>query len=186
MPKEAHINNKMSVFKDSYRKIGKITKAKGYKGHILAKTEPIKDPPQKGSFLFIGLGEECVPFEIEECSLLDSRQISIKFIDVNSPEEAAGLIPCELFVHDTEAESIDNDADIHQLAGFRVINTSDKQEAGSIIEVMELEHQDVFRIMDNETEYMIPAVPELIYKIDADEKEIWMEIPHGLLDIYKA
>jgi len=63
-----------------------------------------------------------------------------------------------------------------------VINA--KNSLGKILEVIEQPHQLLFKLEINSKEALIPMNENTLKKIDHKKKEVIVELPEGLLDIY--
>ena len=72
--------------------------------------------------------------------------------------------------------------------GMRVIGIEDgfenEKELGKIIEVIEQPHQILCTIEFNNKEAYIPLHQETIKKVDRKKKQVIVELPPGLLEIY--
>jgi len=68
------------------------------------------------------------------------------------------------------------------LLGFHIINGQD--DLGEILEVIEQPHQVLCRIDINGKEALIPVHEDFLQKIDKKKKQVHVELPDGLLDIY--
>ena len=68
------------------------------------------------------------------------------------------------------------------LLGYTIIN--DKESLGEILELIEQPHQMLCRLEVKGKEVLIPLHEETLKKVDHKNKEIFVELPDGLLDIY--
>ena len=66
--------------------------------------------------------------------------------------------------------------------GYTVINKN--KALGEILEVIEQQHQLLFRLEIQNKEILIPLNDETLKKIDHKKKQVIVELPEGLLDIY--
>lgn len=73
----------------------------------------------------------------------------------------------------------------HEIPGFKVIDTV-HGELGLVKEVMERNVQPVIIIKQGYTEILIPLLPNTILKVDREKKELHVNTPEGLVDIYLA
>jgi 16S rRNA processing protein RimM len=60
-----------------------------------------------------------------------------------------------------------------------------KKELGEILEVIEQPHQVLCRIMIDSKEALIPLHENSLEKVDKKNKKLYVNLPEGLLDIYK-
>ncbi|HJY21761.1 MAG TPA: hypothetical protein VJ279_02680, partial [Hanamia sp.] len=69
------------------------------------------------------------------------------------------------------------------LLGFMVVN--DGVELAEVIEVIEQPHQVLCKIMLGNKEALIPVHEDSLEKIDTKNRKLFVNLPDGLLDIYK-
>ena len=68
------------------------------------------------------------------------------------------------------------------LLGYTIIN--EREILGEILEVIEQPHQLLCRIELKNKEVLIPVNESFLKKIDHKKKQIMMELPDGLIDVY--
>ena len=61
---------------------------------------------------------------------------------------------------------------------------SDGNVIGSCKSIIDNSAQALFQIEANEKEMLVPAIDEFIEAIDRDKKEIHLNLPEGLLELY--
>ncbi len=71
----------------------------------------------------------------------------------------------------------------YHLLGFTVVN--ENEELGEVCEVIEQPHQILCKIILNGKEALIPVHEDSLEKIDKKNKKLFVNLPEGLLDIYK-
>ena len=71
----------------------------------------------------------------------------------------------------------------HEIIGYEVIDES-KGNIGSVAEVLEMPSDPVLSVMLNEKEILIPIRDEIILKVDKKQKQIKINAPDGLIDLY--
>jgi 16S rRNA processing protein RimM len=69
------------------------------------------------------------------------------------------------------------------VVGYSVIDEY-KGDIGKIATVLEFPHQQIFSIMKNRTEILIPIIDEFIVEVDKKNKTIRVKAPDGLIDLY--
>ena len=62
---------------------------------------------------------------------------------------------------------------------------NDDDELGEVIEVIEQPHQVLCKIMLENKEALIPVHEDSLKKIDKKNKKLFVNLPDGLLDIYR-
>ncbi len=69
------------------------------------------------------------------------------------------------------------------LLGYHIIH--DNTDLGEILEVIEQPHQVLCRILLEGKEALIPVHQETLQKIDKKNKQVLLDLPDGLLDIFR-
>ncbi|HPT15302.1 MAG TPA: 16S rRNA processing protein RimM, partial [Bacteroidales bacterium] len=71
----------------------------------------------------------------------------------------------------------------HEVVGFEVIDKS-KGPVGKVRRILELPHQAMFEIEFGDKEILVPLVDEIIVKVDRKLKQLLIDAPEGLIDMY--
>ncbi len=164
--------------------IGRVKRSHGLHGELKVQ---IKDLflqlfPQL-EVIIIEQGEEFLPFFVEYSELKSTDPI-VKFESVQNKEEATKLNGLYLYaLKDQVPDSLQEVPET--LIGFQLLDQTGTQ-VGEIIEVLELPSQTMLTVSDTEFEYMIPYHPDLIMSKNASKQELQIEIPDGLLDIFRT
>ena len=167
-----------------YFKIGKLVAAFGLKGelilqHNLGKKTNLKDlqaifvEERKLSF---------IPWFIESTRIKIDEEIYLKLQDVNNREAAIKLTQKEVWLTETDFKKFSAKTSPINLLGYTVVENSN--ELGTILEVIEQPHQVLCRIEIKNKEVLIPLHQYTIVKIEHKKKQVIVELPEGLLEIY--
>jgi len=165
-----------------YVSIGMIARAHGVKGEVVV--IPITDELQqfeklKQVSLQDSQGERNF-FAIERVRIISQRVI-IKFENINDRNSALKLSGLYIDKRSDECEALPPDEYyIFDLIGLKV-KTTDNVWLGEIIEVLALPANDVYVVQDGVNEYLIPAIKDVIKKIDVEQEHILIEPLDGLL-----
>ncbi|MFD0965168.1 ribosome maturation factor RimM [Pseudofulvibacter geojedonensis] len=165
--------------------LGKVVKKYSFKGEILVKLDT--DEPEIFKNLesvFIALGNNLVPFFVENCKLHKSQLLRIKFEDVDTEEDAEALLKSELYLPLSILPKLEgNKFYFHEVIGFTVIDDN-FGEVGELVNVNDTGAQELFQIDHNGSEVLIPINDDFITKIDRKNKQILVNTPEGLIDLY--
>lgn len=169
---------------NDYFFLGKIIKPHGFDGRLNAYFD-VDDPNEYNELqmVFINLNGSLVPHFVNHLQLLNNKAI-ISFEDVNNLEKAESLSQKEMYLPLTELpERTGNKFYFHEVVGFLVI---DKEfgNIGPISQVLEYPNQAVMQIFHDQKEVLIPVFGNIIKKVNRESKEIHIEAPEGLIDIY--
>lgn len=172
--------------KDNCFYLGKITRIIGFKGEVAVFID--SDEPEKYSNMdavFVDLNGNFIPFFIDNLSFRNkSNQFTIKFQDINTSEEAARLVDCELYLPLDVLPVLEGNAFyFHEIVGYQV---SDQQKGfiGTVLQVIDYPGNPLFEIQFNDKILMIPVRDEFIVSVDKQEKKIVTNAPEGLIDLY--
>ena len=167
-----------------YFKLGKFVAAHGLKGELLLKHELRKKSALKGlKTIFIEQSKNSfLPWFIASTKIKNDEEVYVKLDGVDTREVAAGLTRKEVWLTEQDFKKHAAKSSPANLLGYTIIN--DKKSLGEIIEVIEQPHQLLCRIEINQKEALIPLNEDTLKKIDHKNKEVIVNLPEGLLDIY--
>lgn len=167
-----------------YFKIGKLVSAFGLKGelvlqHNLGKKTSLKDlqaifiEEKKSAF---------IPWFIETTRIKSNEEVYLKLQDVNTREDAIKLAQKEVWLTETDFKKFSAKSSPINFLGYTIIEK--EKELGKIVEVIEQPHQILCRIEIEGKEAFIPLHENTITKIDNRKKQVIVDLPEGLLEIY--
>ncbi|WP_203295315.1 ribosome maturation factor RimM [Luteirhabdus pelagi] len=165
--------------------LGKIVKKYSFKGELLVKLDT-DDPEQflEMESVFVDQRGHLVPFFIEELSLHKSQLLRIKFEEIDSEETADPLLNHDLYLPlDLLPELTGNKFYYHEIIGFTVSDVTHGN-IGTITGVNDSTAQALFIIDYKGKEVLVPITDDFIDTVDRDEKNILLNLPEGLLEIY--
>jgi len=165
--------------------LGKIVKKYSFKGELLVKLDT--DEPEIFKNLesvFISLRNNLIPFFVDSCKLHKSQLLRIKFEDVDSEEDADALLKSDLYLPLSILPTLTgNKFYYHEVTGFTIIDEN-FGEVGIIDNINDTGAQELFVIDRDGTEILIPLNDQFIVKVDRDKKQILVNTPEGLIDLY--
>ncbi len=171
--------------KDEYFYFGKILRTYGNQGHLQILMD-VDDPVKYQSLetVFVEINHERIPFFISSLDLQPRNKAVVRFLDVNSVEEAGPFTGLKLFLPMSSLPKLrGNQFYHHEVIGFTVIDET-FGEIGKIESVLDLPAHPLFRILWNEKEILVPAVDTVIRKVDRKKRIILITAPEGLIDLY--
>lgn len=165
--------------------LGKIVKKYGFKGELLAKLDT--DEPELYKDLesvFIAIGNDLVPFFIEKSSLHKSTLLRMRIEDVDTEADADSLLKSELYLPLNMLPKLSgNQFYFHEIIGFKMVDV-EFGEVGQIIGVNDSTAQSLFEVQRGEKQILIPVNDEFIVRLDRIKKEIVVQTPSGLIELY--
>lgn len=167
-----------------YFKIGKLVAVHGLKGELLLKHELGKKTSLKGlQAIFIEEKKNSfLPWFIESAKIKGDEEIYLKLEGINTREAAIKLTQKEIWLTEVDFKKYAAKPAPVNLLGYTVIN--DKEFLGEILELIEQPHQMLCRLEIQGKEVLIPLHENSLQKIDHKKKQVIVELPDGLLDIY--
>ena len=163
-----------------FLEIGKIVSTRGIKGEV--RVQPWSDSPDflcEFDTLYLDEGKKSV--EIER-SFVQKNVVVMKLKGVDTVEKAQDMRNKILFMDRNDVELQEGSYFVQDLLGLTVIDADKNEEIGSLCDVTETGANDVYHIKSGEKEYLIPAIPDVIEKIDLDDGKMYIHKMKGLFD----
>ena len=167
-----------------YFKIGKLVAVHGLTGELLLKHELGKKTSLKGlQAIFIEEKKNSfLPWFIESTKIKSENEIYLKLEGVNTREAAIKLTQKQIWVPEVDFKKFAAKSAPASLLGYTIIN--DKEPLGEILELIEQPHQLLCRLEIKGKEVLIPLHEATLKKVNHTKKEVQVELPDGLLEIY--
>ena len=167
-----------------YFKMGKFVASHGLQGHVVLVHSLGKKTSLKGlKALFLEeSASNFIPYFIEKTSIKNDTETLIKLEGYDTKESARRLFPKEVWMAEEDFKKFAANAAPIALLGFDMIDG--ETNLGEIIEVIEQPHQVLCTIMYKGKEALIPIHDQSLLKIDKKNKQVHVELPEGLLEIY--
>ncbi len=168
----------------NYYYLGYIVKPIGNKGMLRVQLET--DNPQYYNNLkeiLVEIHDQLIPYPVKSIHTSDSNT-KVEFKNIDSPELAKLLQGCTLYLPLSHLPKLKgNQFYYHEVIGFEV---SDKNHGhiGKVQTVIDQTSQAILQIDLNGKEILIPVTDEIIKKVDRKKKQLEIDSPEGLIDIY--
>jgi len=163
-------------------KAGYVAKTHGLKGEVTIVISVDCPDPASLKIFFVDINQNLVPHFIQTVSVKGDKAF-LKLEDVNTPEEAAKLKGCSLYLPKTERPKLSRgEFYSEEVVGFEVIDI----ENGSLGVVKEVFEHGLSRhlvVVRDQKEVMIPTNGPFIQGINKAKKKITVTLPDGFLDI---
>ncbi|MDO5615699.1 MAG: ribosome maturation factor RimM [Cruoricaptor ignavus] len=164
--------------------LGKITRTHGLQGNVILKLDT--DQPQfynKLDSIFVEINGLLVPFFIEkqQWSKEDSKIISFKN---SSPALAEQTVGKNVFLPNSTLPVLTGKQFYyHEVVGFEIVDEN-QSSCGEIKEVNDQTAQHYFILDLQGKEVIIPIIKDWILEVNREAKQIKMQLPDGLLDVF--
>ena len=166
--------------KKQFLEAGKIVNTHGIRGEV--KIMPYCDSPEllaEFDRLFIGKNHD-------EINIVNSRvfknMVIAKLEGTDTLEAANKLRNKMLYMHRDDLELDETTFFIQDLIGMTVKDADSDIVYGEISDVLQTGANDVYVIKDNDKEYLIPAIPDVIISTDIDADIMTIRPLEGLFD----
>lgn len=164
--------------------LGYISRIVGLKGELAFSLDT--DTPERYANInsvFIDINGALVPFFISKITIKGTNAFaSLEGID--TIQKAEELVKHTLYLPLNLLPPLKGKKFyFHEMPGFKVIDKT-HGDIGVIEEVLDLPQHAVFQIKHGEIEILIPANEQFIIDINREAKELTINAPEGLIDIY--
>lgn len=169
---------------DACFQLGYVIKAHGLKGEVQVFLDTdIPENYKNMESVFIEIDNKLVPFFIEAITLNNNKAV-VKFEDIDTLEQAQYIKGKLLFLPIEHLPQLNDDQFYyHELIGFKV-NDKHMGMLGIVKNIYTLPNQDLIAMHYKDKEVLIPVNDAVIVRIDRYKKELVVEMPQGLLDVY--
>lgn len=167
-----------------YYKVGKLVAVHGLTGELLLKHELGKKTSLKGlqAFFIEEKKSSFIPYFIETTKIKSEEEIYIKLEGINTREAAIKLTQNQVWLPEADFKKFAAKTAPASLLGYTIINKNER--LGEILELIEQPHQLLCRLEIKGKEVLIPLHEETLKKVNHTKKEVIVELPDGLLEIY--
>lgn len=133
--------------------------------------------------IFLLINNTYIPFIIENI-VFNEKQAVITLDEIPDPDIAELITGTEIYLPMELLPKLNgNKFYFHEVKGFIMIDEK-LGKLGKLLDVLEMPQQDLFRIDYKGKEILIPVNDEVIRHVDRKKKQIIINLPEGLLDIY--
>lgn len=163
------------------RLIGRIGKPHGHAGAVKLELLPdLETDLNINEPVFLIIEGKPVPFFMEECNEAANPPI-LHFEDVKSIDEARKLTGLEVYA---PKENVDADTDLvaEQLLGYEAFDQG--KSLGKVLAISDSGLQQLLHFEINGIEVLVPLQDELITDINEKKKQLFLDLPEGLLALY--
>jgi len=161
--------------------IGIIVKPQGIKGEV--KVKPVSPDPERFYDLdkvYIRV-EKILTYSIENIRISNSF-VFLKLAHINSRNDAELLRGKEILISEDQLIDLDEgEYFVHDLIGCQIIS-EDGLIIGEIEDIIQSSSNDIYLVKNRKGhEYLIPAIADVIQKVDIQAKQITIHVLDGLL-----
>lgn len=164
-----------------YLEVGEIVGTHGVRGEV--RINPWCDTPEflkkLKTLYFDKDGEKSVKVM---SSRVHGNIVLAVFDGISSVEDAAKLRGKVVFMDRNDAHIDKNSYFIQDLIGCKAVDADDGRVYGEISDVSQTGANDVWHIMSGEREYLIPAIPDVVISVEAENETVKIRPLRGIFD----
>jgi len=169
----------------AYFKIGKIIAAHGLEGDVILQHSLGKKTSLKGiEAIFIeDRKDSFLPYFVRSTKIKNDDETYLRLEEINTRETALKLIRKEIWMKEEDFKRYASASASISLLDFHMIDKG--VNLGKIEEIIDQPHQILCKIWQGTNEMLIPLHEHTLEKIDRKNKIVYVNLPDGLLDIYR-
>lgn len=115
-----------------------------------------------------------------EYSRFHKNAVLVKFKNYNNINEVLKFKSKSIYIKEEDLSDLEEDEYyVKDLVESKVINDNN-EEIGTLVDILEYEANDVYVVISESREYLIPAVSEFILDIDTENKIIKVKLIEGM------
>jgi len=166
-------------------KIGKIGKPHGVKGEVSLLFDDDVFDRVDCDYLVLDIDGILVPFFFDEYRFKSGSTALFTFEGIDSKERAQELTGCDVYFPRKLTDKTDDDMSLNGLQGFTLIDAaSEEKPIGTITAIDSSTMNTLFSVKTADgRDILVPATEDFILRIDAEEREIAVRLPKGLLEL---
>jgi 16S rRNA processing protein RimM len=170
---------------ETYRNIGRLVAVHGVQGELVLAHRLGKKTSLKGlKTIFLEAGkDELLPWFVENTRARGVDDLYIKLEGLDTKEAARRVLQKEVWLSEADFGQYAGKTTPISLVGYRLLDGG--TDLGEIIEVIEQPHQVLCKIDLGGKEALIPVHEQTLRRVDAKKREVHVELPDGLLDVYR-
>lgn len=172
---------------DQVFELGYLERLHGVQGEVVLVIDA--DQPehykQLGS-IFLDIRGKLIPFFIEKQKQLRKNERLLKLEDIKNDAEASDLVGSTVYLPVSQLPPLkEHQYYYHELIGMAVIDQH-QQNVGTATGVLETPQQMLLQFDHEGHEVLCPMHDDIVKKVDKAARCIYIDLPEGLLDVYKS
>ncbi len=171
---------------EDYFAIGTILKPHGLAGEMVVEVEEgLEDLLESASYLMVEVEGGLVPFFVREDGIRfrSSTSLCVAFDDLDSAVKVRNFCGCKIYLHKDDEQAPGEETEFSSLLGATVFDL-ERGELGPVIRVDNFSGNVVLTVPYLGHEILIPMSEELITTYDEEGRELHLDCPEGLIELY--
>ncbi len=170
----------------NYISSGKFVAVHGLKGILVFRHElGKKSGLQEVNAIFTEEGRKnMIPWFVEKAAVRSGNETYVKLEGINDRGAAGKLLQKEVWLTEPDFNKLADKSAPANLLGYLLLDK--KEKLSEILEIIEQPHQLICRIELKGKEVLVPLNDAFLKKIDHKKREVIVDLPDGLIDVYLA
>ena len=168
---------------DNLKEIGHFSRLHGYNGKLVIYF--INENPSiltKKITIWINVFGLITPFKIQEIQQLNKNKLVLTLLNVNK-NKAEELKNKSVFINPKDVDLTEEKFDKNNITGYDLFS-NEEENLGKVSAVIKIKNNNLIQIYVNETEVLLPFSEKTILVLDHSKKQIKLDIPDGLIELY--
>ena len=127
--------------------------------------------------------DELLPYFIVSAKIKNEEEIFLKLDGIDTKEAAQKLVQKQVWLTEEDFHKYARSTAPISFLGYHIIDQG--TDLGEILEIIEQPHQLLCRIDLKGKEALIPVHQDTLIKIDKRRKQVIVELPDGLLEVFE-
>lgn len=165
-------------------RVGKIVATHGLGGDVIVThVTGRKNWLRAGDVLFVAVRKDSyIPHFVAKVKTPGAEEFILQFEDTDSVEAARKLVGKECFMEEDVLAQTGSDSPLLWI-GFEAVDKN-VGSLGPIVDIYQTAQQWLATVKYKGNEALLPLIEQTLRKIDLKKKQVHLELPDGLLDIY--
>jgi len=165
--------------------LGIVARKHSFKGEVVIVLDTDEPYLYKNmESVFLSFGKNLIPFFIKKSILQKSNHLRVKFEDINNEQDADGILNTEVYLPLKFLPKLTgNQFYYHEIIGFTVIDKK-MGNIGILKNINDANNQVLLKIQNGDKQILIPLIDKFIKKVDRKNKQLHIESPEGLIELY--
>lgn len=172
--------------KESCYLLGYVVKTHGLKGEISVFLDV--DYPQDYDELdsvFVETKGQLIPYIVTKINIQQKGKAIVKLETIDNIDVAQTIVGSSLYLPEDVLDDLeDGGFYYHQIMGYTIVDKT-LGKLGQVRTIYTPNAQDLIAMDYEGNEILIPIVDEIVDKANHESREIYVNLPEGLLEIYK-
>ncbi|WP_439558546.1 ribosome maturation factor RimM [Dyadobacter sp.] len=165
--------------------LGYIVRTHGTAGNVVFYLDvDYPDDYEDLETVYVEIKGDLVPYFIEDINIQKQGNAIVALEEVNTMAKAQALVGSSLYLPLEDLEELGGENFYyHEIKGYTVVDQT-AGTLGIVREVYSLNGQDLIAMDYEGSEVLIPTANEIVQRADKENKQLLVNLPEGLLEVY--